>query len=203
MKINITICLGTLIGIIVLTSGCENALDNLRRKSVATLDTKAITNPNAHWAQGGGIIKHNGNVDIIHVGVCWDTISSPKRDGSTDFRWSESISDTFSVYMNGLKDETTYFARAFVSNAEGRPYGQNVTFTTPKKTCNLEINAMEYDTVKLVFDQVICSNGPSSYGSYQITATGNDGGITFFSTTNPLRGYITPVMCIQMIIMYL
>ncbi|MCH8905334.1 MAG: hypothetical protein IIA45_15655 [Bacteroidetes bacterium] len=183
-----------IIGVVffLLETSCEDTLNGLRRKSAPTVETTAVTKINPHWAYAGGIIKHDGNLNVQLEGLCWDTIVSPTfSTEKCNYNLADSVN--FGFYMYGLKEETTYYIRAYASNSEGGSYGQTRSFTTPKHICNLDINTMEYDTVLHNFAPVTCGFDPLG-GPYKILAKSNVGNLTLTFFPAPAPGLYTIVL---------
>ncbi len=93
--------------------------------TVTTGDILSIT---VQSAIGSGNIISDGGGAIISRGLCWSTqqnptLSNPNITGGTS-------TGTFNLTMNNLTPSTTYYVRAFATNAAGTSFGTNRTFTT-------------------------------------------------------------------------
>ncbi|MBR5604523.1 MAG: hypothetical protein IKW51_10090 [Bacteroidales bacterium] len=76
----------------------------------------------------GGNVTSDGGAEVTAKGVCWSTSQNP------------TISDSFSTdgiglgeyisIINGLTINTTYYVRAYATNAAGTAYGEEFSFTT-------------------------------------------------------------------------
>ena len=92
---------------------------------VATVEPAEITSTSA--VTGGNVIS-DGGAEVTAKGVCWSTSQNP------------TISDSFSTdgiglgeyisIINGLTINTTYYVRAYATNAAGTAYGEEFSFTT-------------------------------------------------------------------------
>lgn len=92
---------------------------------VATVEPAEITSTSA--VTGGNVIS-DGGAEVTAKGVCWNTSQNP------------TISDSFSTdgiglgeyisIINGLTINTTYYVRAYATNAAGTAYGEEFSFTT-------------------------------------------------------------------------
>ena len=92
---------------------------------VATVEPAEITSTSA--VTGGNVIS-DGGAEVTAKGVCWSTSQNP------------TISDSFSTdgiglgeyisIINGLAINTTYYVRAYATNAAGTAYGEEFSFTT-------------------------------------------------------------------------
>jgi uncharacterized protein (TIGR02145 family) len=93
-----------------------------------TLTTSAVSSITKYAASAGGTITSNGGSVITASGICWSTTSTPTTlnskttDGTT--------SGTFTSSITGLTAGTTYFVRAYATNAIGTSYGAAQSFTT-------------------------------------------------------------------------
>ncbi len=102
--------------------GCNKELP------VATLNTTDVTEITSTSALGRGRINDDGGSKVLNVGFCWSTNSNPTIN---DFRSIENaINSEFTTVIKGLKPGTTYYARAYATNADGTAYGNVISFTT-------------------------------------------------------------------------
>jgi hypothetical protein len=98
------------------------------KSTVSTLVTNDISNITSNSATSGGQITSDGGVDITAKGVCWATSHTPtiekshSNDGSGSSDFNSNISD--------LLPNTTYYLRAYATNANGTAYGNELEFTT-------------------------------------------------------------------------
>jgi len=99
--------------------------------SLATITTTPITYITQTTATGGGNITLDGGSSVTAYGVCWSTNNNPTVSLTT--KTSDGTgTGTFYSYLTGLTSNTTYYVRAYATNAVGTVYGSNVTFlTTP------------------------------------------------------------------------
>jgi hypothetical protein len=89
-------------------------------------------------ARAGGTIISSGASNITSRGTCYSstnkmpTITDPKTNDGTGV-------GSFASNLNGLTVNTTYFIRAYATNAVGTAYGDVKTFTTSTLTIPLEV----------------------------------------------------------------
>jgi uncharacterized protein (TIGR02145 family) len=97
--------------------------------TTATVTTKAVPAPSYNSAVGGGEITDEGGDPVTARGVCWSTATGPVVTGShtTDGAGPGS----FDSNITGLLPVTTYYVRAYATNAKGTAYGEEISFTTP------------------------------------------------------------------------
>ena len=93
--------------------------------SVMTIDVTEITQTTAI---GGGEVINDGGTDVTERGICWNTAGTPTIADSHSSNGTGTGS--FTVSMNGLTGNTTYYVRAYAINSVGTAYGNEVTFTT-------------------------------------------------------------------------
>jgi len=93
-----------------------------------TLTTTAASSITKYAASAGGTIVSNGGSAITASGICWSTTATPTISDSktTD----GTTSGTFTSSITGLTAGTTYFVRAYATNAIGTSYGAAQSFTT-------------------------------------------------------------------------
>jgi len=99
---------------------------------VATLTTIEATN--ISWASitSGGIISDNGGEPITTRGMIWSTTHGFRPDTVVVNKTATTGLDDkkFTSGINGLKVNTTYYARAYVTNSIGIAYGNEISFIT-------------------------------------------------------------------------
>lgn len=95
---------------------------------VATLTTKEATEVTFSSASSGGTISSNGGSEITAKGVVWGTAENPTLEN--DFTTNGAGSDEFTSSLTNLTPATTYYVRAYATNAVGTAFGNQVTFTT-------------------------------------------------------------------------
>jgi hypothetical protein len=92
------------------------------------LTTKAVSGISSNLAGSGGIISTDGGSAITAKGVCWSlnpaptTANSKTVDGTGDASYNSTLT--------GLNPLTSYYVRAYATNALGTSYGNEVSFTT-------------------------------------------------------------------------
>ena len=93
-----------------------------------TVTTTAASSITKYAANAGGIITSNGGSTITASGICWSTTATPTTSNSktTD----GSASGTYTSSINGLTAGTTYYVRAYATNAISTSYGAAQSFTT-------------------------------------------------------------------------
>jgi len=86
-------------------------------------------------AVSGGNITSDGGVPITARGVCWSTSQMPTVTAS---KTSDGTGvGSFSSTLTGLTAGTTYFGRAYATNAAGTSYGNQISFSTGDSSMSL------------------------------------------------------------------
>ncbi len=93
-----------------------------------TVVTNAASNITATSATVGGNITSDGGATITARGICYSTKPTPTiSDKKVD---NSGTTGTYSCTLEGLSAGTTYYARAYATNANGTVYGEQITFAT-------------------------------------------------------------------------
>jgi hypothetical protein len=93
--------------------------------TVVTADTSNVSKTTA---QCGGTITNDGGSSISGRGVCWNTSANPTTSNN---KTEDGVgSGSFTSTITGLSQNTTYYVRAYATNASGTSYGNNTTFMT-------------------------------------------------------------------------
>lgn len=146
--------------------------------NLATLTTTAATNITINSARSGGEITNDGGSPVTARGICYATTQNPTLANTTVNAGSGTGS--FVANMAGLNAGTTYYIRAFATNANGTAYGQQVSFTTTGGGGNLA-------TLTTTVASQITSTSARTGGS--ISANGGsditERGVVYATTQNP------------------
>jgi uncharacterized protein (TIGR02145 family) len=142
--------------------------------------TKEITDITLYSAISGGTVTSNGGLTVTQRGICWSTNQS--------FDLATSLSSTnngtgFGIYASNMLDllaGTTYYVKAYATNAAGTSYGQTLSFTTA---------TIATPTVSTSEISNITINSAQSGGN--LTSDGNgtisEKGIVWSTTQNPTK----------------
>lgn len=103
-------------------------VESFQSSAAPTISTVAVSGISWDVATSGGEnISDNGS-SIVSKGVQWSTSSSfATIEGSTN---DGSGTANFVSSLTGLSETTTYYVRAYATNAVGTGYGQTETFQT-------------------------------------------------------------------------
>jgi uncharacterized protein (TIGR02145 family) len=125
-----TIAISSLL--LVLSTNCDKPEDSEPVAQLPSLTTSAISSITEISATSGGEITSDGGAAITNRGVCWGINGNPTlADSNTSNGTGTGI---FKVVLTKLTSGTTYHVRAFATNSAGTAYGNDLSFTTNKKT---------------------------------------------------------------------
>ena len=115
--------------LILFVSGCSKK-GEVKPPDVAPLSMLGTSNPSSITATSAyidGVYQGENAKTITAWGFCWSTHSIPTV---ADSKVNVPLNQVLYATLNGLQEQTTYYARAFATNAAGTTYGNEVSFTT-------------------------------------------------------------------------
>lgn len=147
-----------------------------------TLTTNLVSNIKALTATSGGTITSDGGSKVTARGVCWSTSPHPTTAANTS---SDGTTGTgsFTNLLPALSANTTYYVRAYATNAAGTSYGEEFSFTTTDGIATITTIAGKAVTaITAVFGGTITSDGGAS-----VTARG----LCWSTSNNPTANLAT------------
>jgi len=119
-----------LLSIIILSFGCNKVPTDPSSTVVPSVVTYAlISNVSQTTALSGGVITANQYGNITANGVCWSSVNAVPT--IADSKTTDTLNNNgFNSTITGLAGNTTYYVRAYATNAAGTGYGSVVKFTT-------------------------------------------------------------------------
>jgi hypothetical protein len=146
-----------------------------------TLTTTAASSVTKYAANTGGTIISNGGSTISASGICWSTTATPTISDSktTD----GTTSGTFTSSITGLTAGTTYYVRAYATNAIGTSYGALESFTTLSTSSNNPVLASTTSATSITANAAILGGNVTEEGATQVSARGLVYGTTTGSST--------------------
>ena len=97
--------------------------------TITTSANPTISTTDNSVAFSGGTVSNEGGAAVFARGVCWSSVTSAPT--LTDFHTTDGTgSGSFSSTLTGLLPGTTYYVRAYATNAVGTVYGTYVSFVT-------------------------------------------------------------------------
>jgi hypothetical protein len=115
---------------------CPTSITTTACPSLAVITTTAVSSITQTAAVSGGTISYQGASSISARGICWGT--SPNPTIANSLTSNGTGIGTFTSNLTGLSAGTTYYVRAYATNANGTSYGNQISFTT----LNLQIGQM-------------------------------------------------------------
>ncbi|MFO7863292.1 MAG: FISUMP domain-containing protein [Salinivirgaceae bacterium] len=122
--------------------GCKDDDEDLKAPQLGNAQVKYINETRAYIeaeliSDGDEYVKDNG--------VCWNTEPTPTiNDNSLE---TEDSDDLFTVELEDLTAETTYYVRAYATSEVGTSYSAEISFTTTSAITDADGN--EYTTVQI------------------------------------------------------
>ncbi len=188
-----------------------NEISFTTKDGIVALTTTTATSITATSATSGGTITNDGGAAITARGLCWSTSANPTIANSKST--NAGTTGSFATNLTGLSIGTTYFLRAYATNAVGTSYGNEISFTTQDGKINLSTsnvtNITAYTAISggniisdggvAVTARGVCwstNHNPTTYdnkstngsgiGAYNSAIAGLDIGLTYY-----LRAYAT------------
>jgi uncharacterized protein (TIGR02145 family) len=122
---NVILVLFILSGLFLMT--CEK----LEYERVIKIETGSVSNTTSNSATIGGVIIDIGDDGILQHGHCWSITPNPTNDIVTKTQLGVMKErSTFVSNLTGLIPGTTYYVRAYATNAQEPAYGNQVTLVT-------------------------------------------------------------------------
>jgi uncharacterized protein (TIGR02145 family) len=146
--------------------------------TIPTLTTTAATSITNNSASTGGTISGNGGATITISGVCYGTSSNPTTAGNktTD----GTATGSFTSNLSSLSSSTSYYVRAYATNAAGTAYGNEISFTTLAPPVALP--TVTTTAISGIGTTTASSGGNVTYGG---TSAVTAKGICWSTTINP------------------
>lgn len=96
--------------------------------TLGTLTTTAISAITSTTATCGGNVTSDGGASVTARGVCWSTNQNPT---TADSKTTDGTgTGAFTSSLTGLTAGTTYYVKAYATNAAGTAYGNQVSINT-------------------------------------------------------------------------
>ncbi len=147
--------------------------------SVTTNEVSGVSKTTA--VCGGNVTSDNGST-VTAKGVCWSTSANPTIEDNKTVDGSGV--GAFTSNLSNLSPMTTYYVRAYVTNAAGTRYGVQRSFTTIGDIEIGDTQVINYGKYILKFTvthaaqcEVICTSIPSSNTSITIPSSVTFNGI--------------------------
>ena len=163
--------------------GNELSFTTTSTGSQPSLTTTAASGITQTTASSGGNVTADGGSTVTARGICYATTQNPTTS-NTVVNSGTGIG-VFTSSLSGLTPSTTYYIRAFATNANGTNYGTQVSFTT---LSSITTPTLTTNTVTSITTTSALSGGNiSSDGGATVTARG----ICYATTQNPTTSNTT------------
>lgn len=137
-----------------------------------------VTLMGAGTAQCGGTVTGDGGFTVTSRGVCWSM--SPEPTISNLHSNDGSGTGTFVSFITGLQPSTTYYVRAYATNANGTVYGEQRVVSTPSGLPTVTTTA----ATSVTANSAVCGGNVTGDGGYTVTQRG----VCYSTTPNPTTG---------------
>ena len=140
--------------------------------------TSEVTGITVNSAVCGGEVVDGGDAVVVARGVCWNTSGTPTV--SDTYTMDGSNIGSYTSNMTNLEHNTTYYVRAYATNAKGvTGYGEEVIFTTLEKLLPTVTTATEVTGITV--SKATCGGEVTFDGNVTVTARG----ICWSTSQNP------------------
>jgi gliding motility-associated-like protein len=152
--------------------GIDNVLITPAGINVPMVTTTTATGITVISANSGGNVIADGGATVSTRGVVWGTSPAPTVP-STSSTSNGTGTGSFSSQMGTLAGGTTYYYRAYATNASGTGYGEEYSFTTPPASPTLLVNPTSIDFGQQTVGTTSLQLSYTITGVYLAPATGN------------------------------
>ncbi|MBO5980622.1 MAG: hypothetical protein J6Q12_09380, partial [Bacteroidales bacterium] len=171
-----------------------------------TVTTNEVTNITDYGAVSGGNVTVDGGGDILAKGVVWSKSKNPTIDSMS--KTDEGIgTGSFTSILSELVPGTTYYVRAYATNAAGTSYGEEKEFRTTGVAPLDAANCFIVSASGIYFFETVKGNSSESVGDVAsaevlwesfgtsetpsvgslITSVLSESGSIFFEVADPYR----------------
>jgi len=148
--------------------------------TTATVTTTAASAITATTATTGGNVTADGGSAVTAKGVCWNTTGTPTIANS--FTSNGTGTGSFTSSLTGLTASTTYYVKAYATNANGTTYGSQVSFTTAAAVV-VNVPTLAATTAATTITNTTATSGGNITADGGATVTAR--GVCWATTANP------------------
>lgn len=146
---------------VTLNTGCRKS------PTAPVLTTEGVTEITYTSATCGGNVTSDGGSQVTDCGICWSETAVPTIADNPITAGSGTGS--FTITITGLKNNTTYYVRAFATNDFGTSYGEPAEF----KTIAFKLAEVVTDTIiDITTETATCLAEVLSDGGSLVTSRG-------------------------------
>lgn len=114
----------------------------LQLNSFPTVTTQAASSVSSTTATGNGTLINTGGSAITALGVVWSSVTTNPTLADSSAASGSTTVGAFTASITGLTGSTTYYYRAYATNATGTTYGDMLTFTTTSAATTYQVTWM-------------------------------------------------------------
>ena len=137
-------------------------------QTLPTVTTGDISNITTTTADCSGNVTSDGGSSVTARGVCWSTSENPTTSDSKTTNGTGL--GTYTSNITGISPNTTYYVRAYATNAKGTAYGEQKTFTTNAEQTTPTVTTGEITNITPTTAD--CSGNVTSEGGSSVTTRG-------------------------------
>ncbi len=156
---------------------------NLIWQSTPVVSTSPSTNLMAFNATCNGIIQSPGSTNVTESGFVYSNNPNPFIGGQGVTKVSTNPlvgNGNFSVTLNNLTPNTTYYVKAFATNSFGTTYGNQIFFITENALAQITTDSVTEITGNKA--TIHCNIISNLYSALQFT------GVVYSNSPNPIAG---------------
>jgi hypothetical protein len=155
-----------------------------------------VTQLQGNSVSAGGIVSSDGGSPVTYRGIVYDTISNPSL--SSNYTVDGSGTGTFVSTITNLAPTTTYYTRAYATNALGTAYGNIVSFTTTITLPIVSLGQNHAGGIVFYIDQtgqhgLVCApmdQGSAPWGLFNVSVQGTSHALgSGAQNTSVIMGY--------------
>jgi uncharacterized protein (TIGR02145 family) len=154
----------------------------LQDNNLLSVSTGTVTNITTTTASCSGNVTSDGGSSVTARGVCWSTSQNPTIANSKTTDGTGL--GTYTSNITGLSPNTTYYVRAYATNAEGTAYGNQQSFKTKEDPDDSrEPTVTTKNVSNITQTTATCGGNVTDAGSSKVTARG----VCWDTSKNPTK----------------
>jgi len=157
--------------------------------TLADVTTAAASEVTQTSATCGGTLTSAGA--YTQKGVCWSANANPTIDDNKTVDGSGTGNGTFVSAISGLSASSVYHARAYVTNATGTTYGEDIEFTTLKCIIPANFTTAGTTAIRSWENAVVYLTGSEENVTYQLLKDGVPYGSKEIGSENEIDWFVT------------